>query len=77
MENENLEEDRKEIKELLNIIKSEQTKIGNNIEKYHKVNMKKFDMLRTYDEICDMTNQIFERRISNIEEILKELIRSK
>lgn len=77
MENEKLEEDRKEIKELLNTIKNEQTKIGNNIEKYHKVNMKKFDMLRTYDEICDMTNQIFERRISNIEDILKELIRSK
>ena len=64
----------KEVKELLEQIREEQIKMGENIEKYHKINMKKFAKLREYNEICDMTNQVFERRISNIENILKKAI---
>lgn len=63
----------KEVEELLKEIKEEQIKMGNNIEKYHKVNMKKFAKLREYNEICDMTNQVFEKRISNIEKMLQKI----
>ncbi|MCI9177549.1 MAG: hypothetical protein HFJ28_03015 [Clostridia bacterium] len=65
----------KEVEELLKQIREEQIKVGKNIEKYHKINMKKFAKLREYNEICDMTNQVFERRISNIENILKKAIK--
>ena len=35
--------------------------------------MKKFAKLTEFHEICDMTNQVFERRISNIERKISEL----
>ena len=53
-------------------IKNEQEKLFQNVEQYHKVNMKNFEKLRDFNEICDMTNQVFETRLSNIEQILKE-----
>ena len=56
-----------EVNELLNEIKNEQIKLAENVEKYHKVNMKNFEKLKDFNEICDMTNQIFETRLSNIE----------
>ncbi len=71
----NLEIFLKELEELLNEIRKEQIKIGKNVDEYHKVNMRNFDRLKIFNEICDMTNQIFERRICNIEEALKELIK--
>lgn len=66
-----------QVQDVLNEIIKEQTKIESNIEKYHKINMKKFAKLREYNEICDMTNQVFEKRISNIEQMLQEIIRNK
>ncbi len=67
-----IEEFFKEVNELLNEIKNEQAKLTENVEQYHKINMKNFEKLKDFNEICDMTNQIFETRISNIEQILKE-----
>ena len=72
-ENENLESLIGEIKELLDGIIIEQEKMQKNMEKHHNVTMKKLDQLREYDEILDMTNQLFERRIANIEQaVLKK-----
>lgn len=65
----------KDVEELLKEIKEEQIKMGKNIEKYHKVNMRKFEKIKEYNEICDMTNQVFERRISNIEKLLEKVVK--
>ena len=72
MINEDVEKFLNEVKELLNEIKNEQTKLAENVEKYHKVNMRNFEKIRDFNEICDMTNQVFETRFSNIEQILKQ-----
>ncbi len=72
LKNEQVEQFLNEINELLNEIKNEQEKLFQNVEQYHKVNMKNFEKLRDFNEICDMTNQVFETRLSNIEQILKE-----
>ena len=71
-DNAKIEEFLKEVNELLNEIKNEQTKLTENVEQYHKVNMRNFEKLKDFNEICDMTNQVFETRLSNIEQILKE-----
>lgn len=72
-ENENLESLIAEIQELLNEIKNEQTKISKEIEKHHRVTMRKLQKLREFDEIADMTNTVFERRLSNIEQMLSKI----
>lgn len=64
-----------EINEVLNEIKNEQVNQRKMLEQNHKVNMKKFSKLLEYDEISDMTNQVFERRISNIEKLLYEVFK--
>ena len=61
--------------ELLKQIKQEQQKIKQNMEHYHKVNMKNFQKLRTFNEICDMTNQVFEKRLSHIEQLLSQMVK--
>ena len=63
MEKEKQEVFLKELEELLNEIKNEQIKMGKNIEQYHKVYMHNFAKLREFNKICDMTNQVFERRM--------------
>lgn len=63
-----------EVEGLLSEIKGEQKQIKNSMEKYHKVNMQKFAKIREFNEISDMTNQIFERRISNIERTLSKIL---
>ena len=67
-----IEEFLNEVNELLNEIKNEQTKLTENVEQYHKINMRNFEKLKDFNEICDMTNQVLETRLSNIEQILKE-----
>ena len=64
-----------EINELLNEIRQEQINLGKNIDKYHKVNMKNFAKLNEFNKICDMTNQVFEKRFLNIEEVIKEKLK--
>lgn len=70
----NFEDFIEEVAELLKEIKEEQSEINQKVENYHKINMKKFAKLREFNEICDMTNQVFERRISNIEQKLSEVV---
>lgn len=65
-----------EVNELLNEIKKEQINMQKMIEQNHKVNMQKFQKLITYTEISDMTNKVFERRISSIEKLLYEVFKS-
>ena len=62
-----------EINAVLEEIKKEQINIKKITEQNHKVNMKKFSKLIEYNEICDMTNQVFEMRLSNIEDFLFRL----
>ncbi len=65
-----------EINAVLEEIKKEQINIKKITEQNHKVNMKKFSKLIEYNEICDMTNQVFEKRISSIEALLYEVFKS-
>ena len=71
-----LEEVIAEINEVLNEIKNEQINQKKMLEQNHKVNMKKFSKLLEYNEISDMTNQVFEKRISSIEKLLYEVFKS-
>ena len=64
-----------QINEVLNEIKNEQINLKQTEEKNHKVNMQKFSRLLEYNEISDMTNKVFEKRISNIEKLLYEVFR--
>ncbi len=63
----------KQIKEIVDEIKYNQEKTIQIIEKNHKTNMKKFSKLQEYNEISDMTNTIFEDRISRIEKLLDDI----
>lgn len=62
-----------QINEVLNQLKNEQMKQRKIMEQNHKVNMQKFSKLLEFNEINDMTNQVFERRISHIEKILYDV----
>ena len=72
-----LEELIMEINVVLDEIKKEQINVKKMTEQNHKVNMQKFSKLIEYDEICDMTNQIFERRLYAIENKLNSIIEKK
>lgn len=65
-----------EINEVLKEIKDEQVNQRKMFIKNHKVNMQKFSKLIEFNEIMDMTNQVFERRISSIEALLYEVFKS-
>ena len=65
-----------QINELLSEIKNEQKNLKEAVANNHKVNMQKFSKLLEYDEILDMTNTIFERRLSSIEKLLYEVFKS-
>ncbi len=74
-EKETLESLIAEIQELLNEIKDEQKNMSKEMERHHKVTMRKLDKLREFDEIADMTNTVFEKRFSNIEQALTKVLR--
>ena len=59
-----------EIKELLNELKNEQENLSEQTQKNFKVIMQKLMKMQEYNEISDMTNQVFEMRLSNIEDFL-------
>ena len=65
-----------EINEVLNEIKDEQINERKIVEQNHKVNMQKFSKLLEYNEINDMTNKVFEKRISSIEKLLYDVFKS-
>lgn len=62
-----------EIYVLLKTIQYNQENELANIQKNHAINMKRMNKLQEYNQIADMTNQIFEIRIAGIEENLKKL----
>lgn len=61
-----------EIQELLYELKNDQIMMQNELKKHHKATMHKLQKIKDFNEIADMTNQIFEKRLSNIEQVLKE-----
>lgn len=69
-----LEELIEEVKELLNEVRNEQTSAKQEMERHHKVTMRKLDKLREFEEIADMTNIVFEKRFSNIEQALVKIL---
>lgn len=71
-ENQSLESLIAAIQELLYELKNEQKDILTKLDKHHKATMHQLHALREFDQISDMTNQIFERRLSSIEQTLKE-----
>lgn len=73
---ETLEELIIQINEVLDEIKKEQINMAKMVKEHHSVNMKKFSKLIEYNEINDMTNQIFEKRISSIEKLLYEVFKN-
>lgn len=62
-----------EINELLNQLKNEQQNLSEQTQKNFKVIMQKLMKMQEYNEISDMTNQVFEMRLSNIEDFLFRL----
>ena len=69
-----------EIKVLLNELKNGQEELSENTQKNFEVVLKKLMKMQEYNEISDMTNQVFEMRLSNIEDflfILEQYIRNK
>ena len=71
-ENQSLESLIAAIQELLYELKNEQDDILTKLDKHHKATMQQLHVLREFDQISDMTNQIFERRLSSIEQTIKE-----
>ena len=70
----------KEINELLNELKNGQDELSEQVQKNFEVVFKKLMKIGEYNEISDMTNQVFEMRLSNIEDflfVLEQYIRKK
>ena len=61
------------IKEVVEELIYRQAIILKVIQNNHKITMKKLEKLQEYNEIEDMVNQVFETRITNIEEFLQDL----
>lgn len=70
-----LEEKIEIINENLNEIKNLQKNVILMEHKNNTTLMKKISKLQEYNEINDITNQIFEQRICNIEQSLNELVK--
>lgn len=73
-EKETLEALISEVKELLNEVRNEQVSNKQEMVRHHKVTMRKLDKLREFEEIADMTNIVFEKRFSNIEQALVKIL---
>lgn len=71
--NQSINECLAEIYKLLQVIQSNQQNELTIIQKNHATNMKKIMKLQEYNQIADMTNQIFELRITGIEEAIKRI----
>lgn len=62
-----------EINVVLNELKDGQELLSSQSQKNFKEIMKKLMKMQEYNEISDMTNQVFEMRLSNIEDFLFRL----
>lgn len=69
----NIETEITKIKEIVEEIAYRQAVILKVIQNNHKITMIKLEKLQEYNEIEDMVNQVFESRITNIEEFLQDL----
>ena len=69
VENMKLQHENKVLKEL----QYNQTEEIILLQKNHATNMKKLDKLQEYNKISDMTNQLFEKRLSGLENAIKQL----
>lgn len=61
------------IKEIVEELTYRQAIILKVIQNNHKITMRKLEKLQEYNEIEDMVNQVFESRITEIEEMLQDL----
>ena len=61
------------INEALNELKDGQVNLSEDSQKNFEIIMSKLMKLQEYNKIADMTNQVFEMRMSNIEDILFKL----
>ncbi len=68
-----LEEQIEEINKVLKELQYNQTEEMILLQKNYATNMKKLDKIQEYNKILDMTNQIFEKRLSGIENAIKQL----
>ena len=68
-----LEKQIEEMNETLKELQYNQTEELILLQKNHATNMKKLNKIQEYNKISDMTNQVFERRLSGIEQALKQL----
>ena len=68
-----LEQQIETIKELLNELRNNQIEQLQLIKKNHITYMKKLDKLYEYDEIADMSNQVFEKRLCGIERNIRAI----
>lgn len=68
-----LEQQIKQIYETLKEVENNQKQELNLIKNNHTINMKKLEKIQEYNKIADMTNQIFEKRLSGIENTIKLL----
>lgn len=59
-----------EIYAILNEIKEEQQKTNTTLQKNYAVVMKKLSKLQEYNQIDDMTNQVFDKRLCGMEEAI-------
>ena len=69
-----------EIKVLLNEVIKGEEELSESTQKNFEVIFKKLTKMQEYNEIADMTNQVFEMRLSNIEDflfVLEQYIRNK
>ena len=61
------------INETLNELKNEQINLSENLQKNFEIIMNKLMKLQEYNKISDITNQVFEMRMSNIEDLLLKI----
>ena len=62
---------------LINEIKNDQQNLSVDLQKKFAVLMNKLMKMQDYHKIEDMTNQVFEMRLSNIEDLLFKLTSNK
>lgn len=66
-----------EIIEALNELKNGQNNLSKDSQKNFEIIMKKLMKLQEYHKIADMTNQVLEVRLANIEDILFKICSKK
>ena len=74
--NKTLEEQIEQLNKIIQELQYNQTEEIIILQKNHTINMKKLDKIHEYNKISDMTNQIFEKRLTGIEQAIRQLSES-